>query len=297
MSTKVRSALHSAVFLAVMLCAAPLLAQTSRPSLEQSAELGRQHDSAQALYEALAEEAGGGQRLSPADLPPWSGIYTRGRGRLNFDPDRPAGALTSARLTPEYQARFEETLRLREQGIEYDPLSDCHPPGYPRWIAEPNLREFVVTPDQTWLMNELINDVRRVYTDGRDHTPEADRYPLYNGDSIGFWDGHRLVVHTNQLKAGQYQRAHPNHSEQIESVEIWQQVDERNIEVDVWIYDPPALLEPWYTRQLYTKLTDPERRLRIRYWNCNENQNNATFITEEGATQFSGFSFTPDDDQ
>ena len=63
--------------------------------------------------------------------------------------------------------RFEETLRLREQGIEYDSLSYCHPPGYPRWITEPNLREFVVTPDQTWLMNELANDVRRVYTDAR----------------------------------------------------------------------------------------------------------------------------------
>lgn len=297
MHVKARLVIRSAVLLAVVLGAGSLPAQPVRPSLEENAELGRQHASAEALYEALKADANGGQRLTWSNLPPWSGIYTRGRGRLNYDPDRPADALTSAKLTPEYQARFEETLRVREQGIEYDPLSYCNPPGYPRWLTEPNLREFVVTPDQTWLLNELANDVRRVYTDGRGHTPEEDRYPLYNGDSIGFWDGHKLVVHTNQLMEGIYQRAHPDHSDQIESVEIWQQVDERNIEVDVWIYDPPSLLEPWYTRQTYTKLTDPEQRLRIRYWNCSENQNNSTFKTQDGATQFSDFTFTPEDDQ
>ncbi|MGI9258043.1 MAG: hypothetical protein ACR2QQ_04345 [Gammaproteobacteria bacterium] len=271
--------------------------QSARLDYDASAELGRQFDTAEALYEALKEEADAGRPLEWDNLPPWGGIYTRGRGRLYFDPDRPADALTTAKLTPEYQARFEETLRLREQGIEYDPLSYCHPPGYPRWITEPNLREFVVTPDQTWFMNELANDIRRVYTDGREHTPEEDRYPLYNGDSIGFWDGHRLIVHTNQLMEGIYQRAHPNHSDQIETVEIWQQVDDRNIEVDLWVYDPPSLMEPWYTRQTYTKLTDPDKRLRIRYWNCSENQNNSTFITEEGATQFTDFTFTTEDNE
>ena len=261
------------------------------------ADLGRQHDSAWALFQALASEADGGGRLAEDNLPPWSGIYTRGRGRMDFDPDQLDDVLTSAVLTEEYQARFEETLRLRELGIEYDPLSTCSPPGYPRWLSEPFLREFVVTPDQTWLMNEMINDVRRIYTDDRGHTPQGDRYPLYNGDSVGFWDGHKLVTHTNQLMAGQYQRAHPDHSDQIETVEIWEQIDDRNIEVDVWVYDPPALAEPWHTRQLFTKLTDPEKRLRIRYWHCGENQNNDTYTTEEGATQFTDFTFTAEDDQ
>ena len=54
-------------------------------------------------------------------------------------------------------------------------------------------------PDQTYLINEMMNDIRRIYTDGRDHGPKEDRYPLYNGDSIGFWDGDKLVIHTNQL--------------------------------------------------------------------------------------------------
>ena len=46
----------------------------------------------------------------------------------------------------------------------------------------------------------MVNDIRRIYTDGRDHVPAEDRYPISNGDSIGFWDGPKLVIHTNQLQ-------------------------------------------------------------------------------------------------
>lgn len=272
-------------------------AQPDDDSLDAMTAFGLQYESAWELYSALEAEADGGQPLAWDNLPDWSGIHTRGRGGLAFDPDRPEGVLTRAPLTPEYQARLAEALELRESGIEFDPLSTCAPPGFPRWLAEPFLREFVVTPDQTWLMNEMVNDTRRIYTDGREHMPEAMRLPLYNGDSIGFWDGHRLVVHTNQLQAGRYQRSHPEYSEQMETVEIWQKTDERNIEVDVWMYDPVSLEAPWYARQTYTKLTDPEQYLRIRYWHCAENQNNATFMTEDGATDFTDFTFTTEDDR
>ncbi len=73
----------------------------------------------------------------------------------------------------------------------------------------------------------MVNDIRRIYTDGRGHVPEADRYPLYDGDSIGFWDGKRLVIHTNQLRDGQYQRSQPDYSDQVETVEIWEKIDEQ----------------------------------------------------------------------
>jgi len=138
--------------------------------------------------------------------------------------------------------------------------------------------------------------VRRIYTDGRGHIPEEDRYPLYNGDSIGFWDGPRLVIHTNQLTSGIYQRRNPDYTDQVETVEIWEKVNDDLIEVDVWVYDPPALAEPWYTKQSYAKLDNPDKELRIRYWHCGENQNNAVFETQDGATQFRDFTFTDEDD-
>jgi len=259
-------------------------------------ELGRQHKTAAELFQALKNEAKGGQRLEWSKMPDWSGVYTRKPAAgFAFDPDTPPGALPTAKLTPEYQAKMIKRIEDLKKGIEWDPISTCAPPGVPRWLTEPFLREFVVTPDQTWLINEMVNDIRRIYTDGRDHPPEADRYPLYNGDSIGFWDGDKLVIHTNQLKAGIYQRAHPDYTDQVETVEIWRKEDDKTLGADVWVYDPPALVEAWFTHQTYQKLSDPDKSLRIRYWNCGENQNNTVVQTKEGATEFQQFTFVPGD--
>jgi len=259
-------------------------------------ELGRQHKTAADLFQALKNEAKGGQRLEWAKMPDWSGVYTRRPvAGFAFDPDTPPGALPTAKLTPEFQAKMMKRIEDLKKGIEWDPISTCAPPGVPRWLTEPFLREFIVTPDQTWLINEMVNDIRRIYTDGRGHPPEEDRYPLYNGDSVGFWDGDKLVIHTNQLKAGIYQRAHPDYTDQVETVEIWRKEDDKTLGADVWVYDPPALIEPWFTHQTYQKLSDPDKNLRIRYWNCGENQNNTVVQTKEGATEFQQFTFVPGD--
>jgi hypothetical protein len=272
-------------------------AQDSLNVRQRMIDLGRQHKTAADLYRALKEQANGGRRLSPINLPDWTGVYTRARGGITYDPDQPAGGLPTARLTPEFQAKLLKRIELADQGVEWDPISTCAPPGHPRWLTEPFLKEFIVTPDQTRLINEMVNDIRRVYTDGRDHVPEADRYPLYNGDSIGFWDGQKLVIHTNQLQAGIYQRRNPDYTDQVETVEIWQKTDAKTLDVDVWVYDPPALVEPWYTKQSYARLSDPDKSLRIRYWHCGENQNNRVLQTEQGSTQFQDFTFTSQDDK
>ena len=266
--------------------------QTEDPERKQAMiELGLANDSAWDLYQALVERAGGGQTLEWDNIPDWSGVYSRGGNIFNFDPDQGQDRMPTARLTPEFQAALERRLDLRDQGVEYDNLSTCAPPGHPRWLTEPFLREFVIAPHQTWLINEMVNDIRRVYTDGRGHTPEDEAYPLYNGDSIGVWDGDRLIMHTSQLMAGVYQRTQPDYTDQVETVEIWQKVDDRNLKVDVWVYDPPALEEPWYSRQTYIRLTDPDNSLRLRYWHCAENPNNTVIETEEGASQFDDFTF------
>ena len=270
-------------------------AQDPGETRERMAELGRLHKTAADLYEALKADANGGQRLAPARLPDWTGVYTRARGGITYDPDQPQGGPPTAKLTPDFQARLAQRIEMANKGVEWDPISTCAPPGHPRWLTEPFLKEFIVSPDQTWLINEMVNDIRRIYTDGRDHPPAADRYPLYNGDSIGFWDGDRLVIHTNQLRSGIYQRRNPDYTDQVETVEIWRKVDPKLIEVDVWVYDPPALVEPWYTKQSYAKLDDQDKSLRIRYWHCGENENNSVVQTEGGSTQFRDFTFTDQD--
>ena len=271
--------------------AGPPASKGPQRTREQNIAFGKQYKTAEDLFKALRDEAKGGQKLEWNHLPDWSGVYSRPLDKgFNFDIDQPSDVLTTAKLTPEYQAKLVKRIDDLKRGIEWDPISACGPPGVPRWLTEPFLREFIVTPNQTWLINEMVNDIRRIYTDGRVHTAEADRIPTPDGDSIGFWDGSRLVMHTNQLKAGIYQRGNPDFTDQVETVEIWQKTDDKTMGVEVWVYDPPALLEPWYVHHQYVKLTDPPDQ-RIRYWDCGENPNNAVFQTKDGTTQFRSLNY------
>lgn len=272
---------------------------TAAPSPEKQAmiALGIEHESARALFDHFKQRAGGGKALTWQTAPDWTGIWTREASPFLWDPDQGSPeALPTAKLTPEHEKRLLEKLDQVRRGIEFDPLSNCEPAGMPRWIAEPFLKEFVVTPSLTLLINEMQNEIRRIYTDGREHTPEEDAYPLWEGDSIGFWDGDRLVIHTNQMREGQYQRIQPFYTEQVEVVEIWHKAADDTMLADVWVFDPPALAEPWYSRQVYKRLSNDDHSLRIRYWHCGENPNNTVEKTEEGTSDFSNFTFTRDDD-
>jgi hypothetical protein len=270
---------------------------TSKASLQA---FGEKFATSDEMFDALKKQANGGTKLTWAQMGQpaydWSGIYSRSKLSLQFDLDLPAeGGPDSAKLTPAGQAVVNaKAEHLKRTGGEYDPLSDCRPPGTPRWFSEPFLKEYVVTPNQTWLMNEMVNDTRRVYTDGRAHTPEDDAYPSWNGDTIGFWDGDILVAHTKYLMKGQYQRGmQPDYSDKVSVVERWHKADPKTLQADVWVFDPVNLAKPWYTRQSWTKLSNEDTSLRIRYWDCRENANNEIAITKEGTSQFKQFTFVP----
>lgn len=263
---------------------------------EAKVALGLQHATAAELYAELKARANGGAPLSLDDMPDWTGLWQR-VGPPLFDPDQPADVLTTAKLKPEPLAELTRRRELSAQGIEYDPISDCSPPGFPRWLVIPFLREFIVTPEQTWLFSETVNNMRRIYTDGRDHPSPEDAYPLDYGDSIGFWAGHTLVIHTSQVKAGIFHRNDPQYSEALESVEVWRKTDPTTVIADVWIYDPMTLEEPWYTQQTYKQVPNPDGYLRIDYWHCRENPNNAIEKTDEGTSQFRDFTFTEGDNR
>jgi hypothetical protein len=112
--------------------------------------------------------------------------------------------------------------------------------------------------------------------------PEDEAYPLWEGDSIGFWDGDTLVIHTNHLRAGQYQRLQPDFSEQISTVERMRKIGPDAIEDIIDVYDPASLTRAWHVRHLYTRVKTPD--LRINHWACEENNN--VVKTDNGSTDF-----------
>ena len=92
------------------------------PTKAQQIELGLRHKSAFELYQALREQAKGGQRIAWNTLPDWSGVYTRTPAPgFAFDPDQPADGLPTAKLTPAFQARMMKRIDDAKRGIEWDP--------------------------------------------------------------------------------------------------------------------------------------------------------------------------------
>jgi hypothetical protein len=238
-------------------------------------------------------------RADFAKMPDWSGIWTRAGG-FNWNAGawngpmavKPlAAAITTesalailaacssfpckgwleADLTPAYALRFRQKMTGVAHGYEWDQLSNCLPSGYPRFLLNPFFRELTVTPKETWFSQETEGEYRRIYTDGRGHVSEDDGHPLWEGDSIGFWDGDTLVVHTVRMRAEELQRNMPSLSEDVSTVERIRLVDPNTIEDDATIYDPKALNKPWRGIQHYVRVDSPGARVDM--WSCEENNN------------------------
>lgn len=294
-----------------------LLVVGSQPSLAQSGQsaapdwpeekqklddFGKQFESAEALYQALREEADNPEAPpgweSVSDIPDWGGLWEREAPPMVYDPDQPSGFEPTANLKGEYAEMMEEAVADAQEGRIFDETSVCGVPrGYPGVLRNPRPWEFAILPHQTWILTEAQNEVRRIYTDGRGHTPQEMAFPSEDGDTIGFWDEDRLITYTKLVKEGWLGRMQPYLSSELEGVEIWQKVDEETVQADVWLYDREALEEPWFTRQIYKQVEQPfpGHPLRIHFWECAD-PNNAVHRTEDGGSTFTDFDFYELDD-
>jgi hypothetical protein len=264
-------------------------------------------ESWQAFLKMRAAAKGGTKysRETYSKMPDWSGVWTR-TGGFNWNsppvvvpqaagigPEAAKALLASCKtfpckgwleadLKPAYAQRYLQKMTALANGFEWDQLSDCLPSGYPRFLLNPFYREFTATPNQTWLSQETQGEYRRIYTDGRGHVPEDEGHPLWEGDSIGFWDGDTLVVHTIRMRPEELQRNMPSVSEDVSTIERIRMVDPNTIENVATIYDPKVLNKPWTGVHRYVRVTDPTARLDM--WSCAENNN--VIPTAEGGSTF-----------
>src|SRR5690242_15376017 len=140
--------------------------------------------------------------LRAAALPDWSGAWTRATGAFYestaeqaLEPPPPAD---SPRRTPPYTPKFAAIYRDNLARIAADrfpdPISICGTPaGWPRLLALPDAYEFVVRPEQTWVLTENGPNVMRVYTDGRTEPSPDDYWATYTGYNSGHWEKDTLV--------------------------------------------------------------------------------------------------------
>lgn len=270
-------------------------AATALPPLEPPA---RDFATAEAHYNYLYAQAKGGTHHTMETIPVWDGLWQSGNNTMPslFLVDgtlsiamRPGGEVREGILTPPYEQHFKgRRAEIEEYGQQrYDRLTNCEYPGIPRWLWEPYIKEFVNLPYQTWMLNDFMNETRRIYI-GKEHVNIEGQHSS-TGDSIGFWDEDKLVIWTKWINPADYLRGMPLTSNQFEIVETWQQrgFDDgsKQLVAQVTFYDPIGLVKPQsavYT--LYSRPDLEEQGLRIRNWECATSSN--SYKDEDGNTQF-----------
>jgi len=243
-------------------------------------------------YAWLLEQAG---RMTEHDfdsLPRWDGLWnTAGNTSMDAFVDAPgfSGQVREGVLTPEYEVAYKERWRQQTElgQVQYDRLTHCEPPGYVRFLLEPYTHEFINLPGISYQINDYSSGTRRIHI-GQEHINLSGTHSWY-GDTIGFWDGNRLITNTVDLYPADFTRWAPMTSNQLESVEIWElkQYPDgiERLEVQVTFYDSYAFAKPVHAVYAFRHATALEDAgYRVTHWEC-ESTNNAV-MDEDGGTTY-----------
>jgi hypothetical protein len=225
------------------------------------------------------------------DLPDWSGVWAM-IGPTVFDAatveprDGRAGTAGVREHPPynaEYERKYERNIALVAADRFPDPQTTCGlPAGFPRIMNLPDVFEFVVRPEQTWILAEKGPNVLRIYTDGRGHPGPDDIFPTFMGDSVGHWEGDTLVFDTVALRGEDgtiVDRTGLVLSDAAHVATRMRKVEDGTIEARMTIEDEKALEAPWHVTKRYRRLPAGAR---VYDYACAENNRNP--VTEAGRT-------------
>ena len=241
----------------------------------------REFKTSEEHYQYLLEQAHGGTQHTFATLPRWDGLWnTAGNTSMDAFVTGPglSGSVIEGVLTPAYEKAYKERWRqqVEEGEVRYDRLTHCEPQGYPRWLLEPYTHEFINLPNQSYFINDFASAVRRIYI-GQEHSNLYGTHSWF-GDTIGFWDGDKLVTNTVDLLPADFTRWAPMTSNQFESVEVWELKQYpggiERLEVQVTFYDSYAFTKPINAVYAFRHATDlTEAGYRPVHWECEGSSN------------------------
>jgi hypothetical protein len=226
-------------------------------------------------YDALlaAAKANGGPTIYDRDHPPpdWDGYYNSRTLQLeqwSFGNNVQSAALMQV-LSPEYQRRFAQSLyHVGVSNSAQWVSSTCYPEGLMRWWAQ-GIRDIqvTVTPHQVQLLSGTALNILRQILIGQKHvTLIAQWY----GETVGFWDGETLVAWTDNVQGWSMSHALPEFSSELEAIEIFTRDADRNIHLEITIYDPLAFVAPLHLEAVYTFRDGPNSAQRYQWKECQQ---------------------------
>jgi hypothetical protein len=218
-----------------------------------------------------------------ASLPDWTGIWEAEAWSERTLAGKPVGGIERVRAkselmghppyNAEWEARYQDGLKnLKAQRAASLKSKSCTL-GFPMGMDSPAIFQIALTPEEA-LFVFVTQEVRHVYTDGRPHAPEDERWLTRMGDSIGRWEGETLVIETvSRLPNDALAIAAPlsKLSENAKFTERVRLVSPGVLEDEMTIEDPTTLARPWTLKIRFRRVTDLDR---MTAYDCAENDRN-----------------------
>jgi hypothetical protein len=186
-------------------------------------------------------------------------IKLTGRDPKNFP--RPKVVQTPDGLIP-YQP-WARALRQEIRNHVLNPLkvvhvdsnARCLQMGIPRQSLDTGF-EIVQTPGFLHFVYPYNNAYRIIALDGRAHID--DHIKLWQGDSVGRWDGNTLIVDVRNLNEHGWYDAYGNfHSDALRLEERWVFVSPNRVHYEVTSHDPRVFTRPWTARNEFARVSEP----------------------------------------
>jgi hypothetical protein len=224
-------------------------------------------------YNALLEKANGGPTTYDRNHPPpdWDGYYnsrTLQPQQWTFGNNVQSAALMQV-LTPEYQRRFAQSLyHVAVSNSAQWVSSTCYPEGLIRWWAQ-GIRniQVSVTPHQVQLLSGTALNILRQILIGQKHVTTISQW---YGETVGFWDGETLVAWTDNVQGWSMSHALPEFSSELEAIEVFTRDAQRNLHLEITLYDPLAFVAPLRLDAIYTYLEGPDSEMRYQWKECQQ---------------------------
>lgn len=204
-----------------------------------------------ALASALL--AGGVQAAEPAAQPAGKPVLT---GMWMLEPKdfhnegKPPLTAEAAKV-----AQAEEAAIMAGKVIS-DAHKKCLPSGMPMMMTNEFALEILETPGRVTFVSEMSPLVRTVYLDQTSHP--ADTLPMWNGHSIGRWEGQTLVIDVAFLND---RISHiPGGGLLSDATHIVERYhlenDGKDLVGEMTFEDPKVLTRPWTVKHTYHRLED-----------------------------------------
>jgi hypothetical protein len=167
---------------------------------------------------------------------------------------------------------------LRDNHSFDDPQGHCAPSGVPRQTYTPFGFQILQPRGHVVILYEAEHAYRDISTERMQHLPASIK--LWQGDSIGRWEGNTLLVDTTNFNGETWFDMMGNFTtDSLHVVERYTLTDANTIEYEARIEDPTVYTRPWTMRFPLKKNT--QQGYYILEFACHEGERDLQHYTED----------------